>query len=141
MPTYEYPRPALTADVVLLRGAPDTREVLLVKRRFDPFAGRWALPGGFLEEWEPAEDAARRELAEETGVAWEGSLGFVGIFGKRGRDPRGWTVAAVYLADMGDGQVDVRAGDDAGEVAWFGIGDVPPLAFDHDEVLQTALEK
>ncbi|MBN2404945.1 MAG: NUDIX hydrolase [Coriobacteriia bacterium] len=138
MPEYEYPRPALTADVVLLREQAGTREVLLIQRRFDPFAGQWALPGGFVDEWELAEGAARRELAEETGVVWDGPLSLVGIFGKRGRDPRGWTVSAVYLAVLGEKEVSPSAGDDAGEVGWFDVAELPSLAFDHDEVLQAA---
>ncbi|MDO9556310.1 MAG: NUDIX hydrolase [Coriobacteriia bacterium] len=139
MPDYEYPRPALTADAVVLRGVAGAREVLLIRRCFDPFAGCWALPGGFLDEWELAEDAARRELAEETGVVWSGPLSLVGVFGKRDRDPRGWTVSAVYLADLGESDVVVRAGDDAGEARWFPVGALPPLAFDHDDVMAVAL--
>lgn len=139
MPTYEYPRPALTADVVLLRGATKAREVLPIRRRFDPFAGLWALPGGFLDAWELPEDAARRELAEETGIVWEGPLVLVGIFGKRDRDPRGWTVSAVYLADLDGRDVTPYAGDDAGEVRWFPADALPVLAFDHEEVMAMAL--
>lgn len=139
MPSYEYPRPALTADIVVLRGPSHAREVLLIERRFDPFAGSWALPGGFLDEWELAEHAARRELAEETGIVWGGEMCLVGVFGKRGRDPRGWTVSVVYLVDAGDSVPAVRAGDDAAEARWFAIGALPPLAFDHDEVLAHAL--
>jgi len=138
MPEYEYPRPALTADVVLVRDDAGAREVLLIKRRFEPFAGRWALPGGFVDEGEVPEAAARRELAEETGVIWEGSLTLVGVFGRPGRDPRGWTVSAVYLADVGGVSVDARAGDDAAETAWFPLDRLPSLAFDHDEVLAEA---
>ena len=138
MPVYEYPRPALTADVVLVRGAAEAREVLLIRRRFDPFAGRWALPGGFVDEYELPETAARRELAEETGVVWEEPLALVGIFGRPGRDPRGWTVSAVYLAQAGDAPLEVRAGDDAGDAAWFSPDDLPPLAFDHDEIMVEA---
>jgi 8-oxo-dGTP diphosphatase len=139
MVTYEYPRPALTADVVALRGACNAREVLLIRRRFDPFAGQWALPGGFVDEWELAEDAARRELAEETGITWDGPMTLVGVFGKQGRDPRGWTVSVVYVADTGVGDLELSAGDDAGEVGWFPVDELVSLAFDHDEVVAAAL--
>ncbi|MDZ4655827.1 MAG: NUDIX hydrolase [Coriobacteriia bacterium] len=139
MSTYEYPRPAFTADVVVFRDVNGVRKVLLIQRRFEPFAGMWALPGGFLDEWELPEDAARRELAEETGIVWDGPLVLVGIFGKRDRDPRGWTVSAVYVAELGERRVDVQAGDDAGEVRWFPADALPVLAFDHEEVMAMAL--
>lgn len=138
MHTYDYPMPALTADVVLLRGNPRA-SVLLVRRGGEPYLGRWALPGGFLNEYELPEDAARRELAEETGVAWEGPLVLVDVFGRRGRDPRGWTVTVAYLAEAGEAELELSAGDDAAEARWFGLDDLPGLAFDHDEILARAL--
>lgn len=136
--SYPYPRPALTADVVALRGAASSREVLLICRRHDPFAGLWALPGGFVDEWESPEDAARRELAEETGVAWLGPLTLVGVYGKKGRDPRGWTVACAYLA-RAEGEWQLTPGDDAAEAAWFPASALPELAFDHREIIGDAL--
>ena len=138
MHTYEYPRPALTADIIAVRGEAPTHEVLLIQRRYDPFAGQWALPGGFVDEYELPVDAARRELAEETGVAWDGELTLVGVFGKKGRDPRGWTVATAFLAIV-DREVRVEAADDAAEARWFPVDGLPPLAFDHGEIIAAGL--
>ncbi len=142
MPTYEYPRPALTVDAVVLRGSAEDREVLLVRRGQEPYRGRWALPGGFVDEDEPLEAAARRELAEETGlVAEDRPLRQVGAFGDPGRDPRGWTVGVAFLLESDDpADAEVRGGDDAEEAAWHRLDALPPLAFDHDRIVAAALE-
>ncbi len=138
--TYEYARPALTVDTVVFTGPPSARKVLLVKRGTEPFLGCWALPGGFVDEGERPVEAARRELAEETGLIWEGPLVPVGTWGDPGRDPRGWTVSAVYLADIGLSELTVVGGDDAAEAAWCFADDLPgKLAFDHDEIIAAAL--
>jgi len=137
MPHYDFHRPALTADVVAIAGTAAPR-VLLIRRGHDPFVGQWALPGGFVDEWERPEDAARRELAEETGLAYTGPLAIVGVYGEPGRDPRGWTVSAVYLALLED-EAAVDGGDDAAEAAWFGADALPPLAFDHQLIIADAL--
>jgi 8-oxo-dGTP diphosphatase len=136
---YDFARPALTTDVVVLRGTSDSREVLLVLRAREPYAGRWALPGGFVDEGERLEDAARRELLEETSVAPAGPLTPVGAYGDPGRDPRGWTVSVVFLARV-EGDVSARGGDDAAEAAWFAEDSLPPLAFDHDGIVRDGLE-
>jgi 8-oxo-dGTP diphosphatase len=137
---YEYPRPAFTSDTVVVAGDPRRRCVLLVRRGDAPFAGLWALPGGFVDEGERPEDAARRELAEETGLRWDGLLREVGTFGDPGRDPRGWTVSAVYLAEISGAPPAVLGDDDAVDAAWFPINELPvPLAFDHESVLAAAL--
>ena len=138
--TYQYPRPALTADTVALRDAGGVLEVLLIQRRHDPFAGQWALPGGFVDEYESPAEAARRELAEETGVAWEGELTLVGVFSKRGRDPRGWTVACGFVAMLDTPDVDLVPADDAADARWFPVVALPPVAFDHHEIVAAALE-
>ncbi len=128
----------MTGDVVAVRTVEGRREVLLVRRGRPPFLGDWALPGGFLDPFEPPEDAARRELAEETGLGWAGDLVPLGAFGREGRDPRGWTVAVAYLAVLEDPDVAVSGGDDADEAAWWPLDEPPPLAFDHDEILEAA---
>lgn len=141
MPTYEYPRPALTVDAVALRGPAHARELLLIRRGQDPFAGRWALPGGFVDENEPLEHAARRELAEETGLTTTRPFRQVGAFGEPGRDPRGWTVGVAFAVDLGGrAEPAIRGGDDAAEAAWHRLDALPPLAFDHDRIVAVALE-
>jgi 8-oxo-dGTP diphosphatase len=146
--TYEYPRPAVTVDVAVFAEQSGELSVLLVERKHDPFAGRWALPGGFVEENEALEHAARRELEEETGLTVE-TLTQVGAFGAPGRDPRGHTVSVAFVTHVDRDQGKVTAGDDAAKAEWFrwselrlsGKGDGVPLAFDHDEVLRQARAK
>lgn len=138
--TYDYPRPAFTVDAVVFCGPAEARKILLIKRASEPHKDRWALPGGFVDEGERPVEAARRELAEETGVIWEGPLVPVGAFGDPDRDPRGWTVTAAYLAEMGLEPPLVVPGDDAAEARWFFADDLPsPLAFDHDEIVLAAI--
>lgn len=134
--SYEYPRPALTADIVVVTREPRPR-VLLIRRRHDPFAGSWSLPGGFVNEGERISDAARRELAEETGVV-QTDLEQLYTAGDPGRDPRGWTVTVAYLARVNPGEVKAVAADDAEAVSWFPLDDLPPLAFDHAMILGRA---
>lgn len=134
-----HPRPALTVDLVVTTRE-DPPRVLLIRRRHDPFAGRWALPGGFVDENEPLEDAARRELREETGID-AAELTQVGAFGDPGRDPRGWTVTVAYLAIVDPSIVQPMAGDDAAEAKWFPWDQLPDLAFDHDKILLAAQKK
>ena len=139
MHTYEYPRPALTVDVVALAGVGDAMSVLLVRRGQEPFRGRWALPGGFVDEYEPLEDAARRELSEETGLTADTPLRQVGTFGDPGRDPRGWTVSVALLLELPGEAPAVAGADDADEAAWHRLDALPPLAFDHDRIVAAAL--
>lgn len=141
MPSYEHPRPALSTDVVVLVGPPASRRVLLVRRNQEPFKGRWALPGGFVNESEPLDVAARRELAEETGLVVRETFEQVGTFGNPGRDPRGWTVSVVFGVVLPGSPPAVRGGDDAAEAAWHALDKTPPLAFDHDEVLASAVRR
>jgi 8-oxo-dGTP diphosphatase len=133
---YDYPRPALTVDLVIVSRT-NPPQVLLIRRRHAPFAGKWALPGGFVDEGESLEDAARRELLEETGVAVK-ELEQLYTFGDPGRDPRGWTIAVAYLARVDPATVKLRAADDAEEVGWHSLSKPPPLAFDHAKILACA---
>jgi len=138
--SYEYPRPALTVDLVIVTREARAR-VLLIRRRREPFAGSWAMPGGFVDENERLADAARRELEEETGlrVSVENTnLEQMYTAGDPGRDPRGWTVSVVYLARLNAADVKPVAGDDAAEVGWFPLDDLPALAFDHAMILARA---
>jgi 8-oxo-dGTP diphosphatase len=126
-------KPALTTDVAAIAPAGDGHSVLLIRRANDPFVGRWALPGGFLEPRELLEHGARRELREETGLE-VGALEQLGAYDTPGRDPRGWIISVVYIARV-DAELPVAGADDAADARWFGMGELPPLAFDHDRVL------
>ena len=134
--SYEYPRPAVTVDVVLA-----TREVrprvLLIQRKKDPFAGSWALPGGFVEENEKLADAARRELKEETSLD-VADIEQLHTAGDPGRDPRGWTISVAYLARVNANELKPIAADDAEAVAWYPLDKLPKLAFDHAMILARA---
>lgn len=134
--TYDYPRPALTVDLVLVSREARPR-VLLIRRGNEPFAGAWALPGGFVNEGESLADAARRELHEETGVT-VGDLEQLYTAGDPGRDPRGWTVSVAYLVRVNIETLTPRAGDDAAAVGWHRLDKLPPLAFDHGMILGRA---
>lgn len=136
--TYPFPRPALTVDVALFSAQSERLRVLLIKRGRAPFDGRWALPGGFVDEHEDLPAAALRELVEETGL--EAALGpQLGAYGAPGRDPRGHTVSVVYLAWSAAGPVPVQGHDDAVDARWHDARRPPPLAFDHAHVLRDAV--
>ena len=138
---YEYPRPAVSVDAVLLAGPPAHPHVLLIRRASDPFAGAWALPGGFVDEGERLEDAMRRELGEETGLVFNGPLVQAGAYGDPGRDPRGWTVSVAFGGRLGDDLPDVVGGDDAADAAWHPVDALPELAFDHAIIVAEALAR
>jgi 8-oxo-dGTP diphosphatase len=133
---YDYPRPCVTVDIVLLTRDPTPR-VLLIRRKRDPFAGAWALPGGFIEMDETLEQSARRELREETGIA-VGPLVQLYTFGDLGRDPRGRTISVAYLGRVDAAALTPVAADDAAEVDWFALDALPALAFDHDRIIAHA---
>jgi 8-oxo-dGTP diphosphatase len=135
---YDFPRPALTVDIVLFRETPAGWKILLIRRKVDPFAGSWALPGGFVDEMEPLEKAAQRELREETGLEAP-SLVQMRTYGDPGRDPRGHTVSVVYVG-IDDEERSPRAADDAAEAAWLPAQELPPMAFDHDRIVREAVE-
>jgi 8-oxo-dGTP diphosphatase len=140
VPTYEYPRPALSVDCAVFGLSERGLEVLLIQRDSSPFEGAWALPGGFVRENEGLEDAARRELREETGLA-EVFLEQLYTFGAIGRDPRGHVVSVAWVALVNVRDHAVSAATDARDAAFFPIGDLPELAFDHDEILALAEER
>ena len=138
--TYEYPRPALTVDCVVFGMDEGDLKVLLIKRGVEPFAGKWALPGGFVRMDEALDDAARRELEEEAGIR-PSHLEQLYTFGEPGRDPRGRVVTVAYFALVKLTDHRVHASTDAREAAWFSVWDTPKLAFDHADILGTALQR
>jgi 8-oxo-dGTP diphosphatase len=163
--TYDYPRPAVAADLVILglgelaldqsglrtrrraRAAvarPDSSSryglsLLLIRRRHAPFANAWALPGGFVEPDEDLEPAAARELNEETGLS-KVHLHQLRAFGRPGRDPRGRVISIVHFGFVERTRARVQAASDAAEVGWFSLAGLPPLAFDHGEIIASARE-
>jgi 8-oxo-dGTP diphosphatase len=131
----------VTVDAVVFAVSPGKTEVLLVRRKNEPFKGQWAVPGGFVEMDEELEDAVARELAEETALTGI-RLEQLRTFGKCGRDPRGRQISIAFTGTVTEGQDRVRAGDDAAEVGWFNIAKLPEkLAFDHDEMIQAGIER
>lgn len=137
---YDYPRPAVTVDLAVFRLDPEGLRILMIRRKQDPFAGSWAFPGGFVEIEEMFEDAARRELLEETGFAATGPLGFVGVYGDPGRDPRGRTISMVYATAVARSWKKVAGGDDAAAAEWLDPWTLRDLAFDHDTILGDSLD-
>lgn len=138
---YEWPRPMVTTDALIFDISGKQPKVLLVKRGHEPYKGRWAVPGGFIEIDEELEAAAARELAEETGLKGI-TLEQLHTFGTIGRDPRGRMITIVFMGLITEGQDRIKAGDDAAEAQWFDIDQLPEnLAFDHSEVLKLAVRK
>jgi 8-oxo-dGTP diphosphatase len=137
---YDYPRPAVTVDLAAFALLGAGLRVLLIRRKHEPFAGRWAFPGGFLEIDEPIEAAARRELREETGFDVRGPVELIGVFGAPGRDPRGRTISLAHAAAVRGRWPQIQGADDAAEAAWLDPGSVRDLAFDHDAILARALD-
>lgn len=138
--SYEYPRGALTVDCVVF-GLDDVElKVMLIQRGQEPYLGMWALPGGFVRVAETLDEAARRELEEETGLH-QVFLEQLYTFGEVHRDPRERVVSVAYYALVKLSDHRVQAATDAREAAWFGVHDVPSLAFDHAGILQMGLER
>ena len=130
----EYKSPKLAADGIILENG----KILLIKRRNEPFKGKWALPGGFVEYGEKVEDAAVREVFEETGLNTK-IMDLVGIYSDPNRDPRGHVVSAVFLLKVLDG--DLKGGDDAVDAKFFDLDQLPELSFDHDLVIKDVLKR
>jgi 8-oxo-dGTP diphosphatase len=135
--TYEYPRPSVSADIVVVDLK--KRSLLLIRRKKDPFAGGWALPGGFMDMDESAADAAIRELKEETGLDVS-RVQQIGAYSEVDRDPRGRVVTVAFYATASESD-DFAAADDAEDAKWFSIDDLPELAFDHGNILADCFAK
>ena len=127
----------MTADCVVITKE-DTPQVLLIQRGFEPFKGCWALPGGFMNMDETTEQCAIRELEEETGLKIS-DVRQIGAFSKIDRDPRGRTITVAYLAIV-DAPLEVKGLDDAAKAQWFLLSALPPLAFDHADILREAIK-
>ena len=156
--TYKYPRPAVTADCVVMtndglralvsaseqvrtgdqRSGMAVPQVLLIERGADPYKGSWAFPGGFMNMDETTEQCAIRELEEETGLRVS-KIQQIGTYSKVDRDPRGRTITVAYLAII-DAPVAVIGLDDAAKARWWPVDALPPLAFDHDEIMRDAIK-
>lgn len=138
--TYEFPRPALTVDAVVFGLDDEDLKVLLIRRDLPPFEGNWALPGGFVRVGESLEDSVRRELQEETGIE-QVFLEQLYTFGTVDRDPRERVVTVAYYALVKLSDHRIKAATDARDAAWFVVSEARGLAFDHDRILATALER
>ena len=135
---YEYPRPAVTADCVVITKETEPK-VLLIQRGNEPFKGQWAFPGGFMNMDETAEQCAIRELEEETGLKVT-EIRQIGAYSKVDRDPRGRTVTVAYLAII-DKVEAVKGLDDAAKAQWFSLSSLPKLAFDHEDIMNNVIKK
>jgi len=134
--TYKYPRPAVTADCVVMTNEP-LPKVLLIQRGANPFKGAWAFPGGFMNMDETTEQCAIRELEEETGLRVS-EVRQIGAYSKVDRDPRGRTITVAYLALI-DTPDAVSGQDDAAKAEWWLLSELPHLAFDHYDIMQDAM--
>ena len=137
---YDHPHPAVTVDAVVFGVNADTLKVLLIRRGEAPFAGSWALPGGFVGPDEDLDTAARRELVEEAGVDI-GYLEQLYTFGAPGRDPRERVITVAYFALVNLSAHHLKAGTDAVDAAWFPIAELPECAFDHATILKAAVDR
>lgn len=133
--TYKYPRPAVTADCVVMTKE-SVPQVLLIERGADPYKGCWAFPGGFMNMDETTEQCAIRELEEETGMKVS-ELQQIGAYSKVDRDPRGRTITVAYLVTVNH-PIAVTGQDDAAKAQWFPIDALPQLAFDHEDIMRDA---
>jgi len=135
--TYKYPRPAVTADCIVITKETEPK-VLLIQRGNEPYKGCWAFPGGFMGMDETTEECAIRELEEETGLVVS-HVQQIGAYSKVDRDPRGRTITIAYLALI-DSPVPIKGQDDAASAQWFPLSTLPPLAFDHAEIMRDAVK-
>ncbi|MEW5870084.1 MAG: NUDIX domain-containing protein [Chloroflexota bacterium] len=141
MVTYAHPRPALTIDVVIFTLRENRLHALLIQRAEQPFVGMWALPGGFVRMEESLEEAALRELQEETGLK-QAYLEQLYTYGEVQRDPRGRVVTVAYFALIpADAPIRAEGGSDASQASWYPVDELPQLAFDHAEIIAYALRR
>ncbi|TFG47435.1 MAG: NUDIX hydrolase [Anaerolineales bacterium] len=139
--TYKHPRPSAAVDITVFRIKKGKYQVLLIQRSQEPFLGSYALPGGFMEMEETLEDAARRELSEETGLENQ-QLIQVQTFSDPGRDPRDRVISTCFGVVLKESdQIQIQAGSDAEDIRWFDLEDLPGLAFDHLQIILTAAKK
>jgi len=136
----DFKQPSVTTDLVIFTIKDNSLKVLLVKRDAEPFKGSWALPGGFVRIDESLEDAAKRELEEETGVK-DVYLEQLFSFGNPKRDPRGRVITITYMALVNSGNIKLKATTDVSDAKWFSIKKIPQLAFDHKKILNYALQR
>jgi len=137
---HNFPKPSVTVDMVIYTIHEDDLKVLLVKRGIEPFKDKWALPGGFVRIEESLEDAAKRELQEETGVK-DVYLEQLYSFGEPKRDPRGRVITISYIALVNSENVTLKSTTDVSKVQWFSIKKIPSLAFDHKKILEYSLKR
>lgn len=141
---YEHPRPALTTDAVVFGYERDSQElsILLVERKKEPYQGKYAFPGGFVDPEEKVEDACHRELKEETGIEL-GKLKEFGVFSDPERDPRGRVISIAFLGLVDRSDHQPQGGDDASSADWAPLDELDPstLAFDHEQMLERAIQE
>ncbi|KAA3616596.1 MAG: NUDIX hydrolase [Calditrichaeota bacterium] len=138
--TYDFPRPSVTVDCIVFGLDNKELKVVLIQRKTSPFIDSWALPGGFIGENEALDKAAKRELAEETGLK-NIFLEQLFTFGDPGRDPRGHTITVAYFGLVSLNEHNPRAASDAKKAGWFSVNKLPELVFDHAAILKMALER
>ena len=129
-----YKNPSITADGILLKD----KQILLVQRKNEPFKGKWALPGGFVEYGEKTEDTVAREVFEETGLKTK-ICGLAGVYSDPERDPRGHTITIAYVLEIIGGTL--KASDDASDVKFFKVNKLPALSFDHETIINDAVQR
>lgn len=135
--TYRHPRPSVTTDVLVFSIREHRLHVLLIKRGIDPFAGQWAIPGGFLKMDEDLETCAARELREETGLSELSGLPLTQFrtYGSVDRDPRGRVISVAFVTLVPPDHLTVKGMSDASDAQWFAFDALPALAFDHAQIL------
>lgn len=137
---YEYPHPAVTTDIVIFTIRDKQLKLLQIMRGGEPYKGKWALPGGFVQLDEDLESGARRELSEETGISGV-YLEQLYTFGSVDRDPRERVITVAYYALIPSDKIELRAATDAEAVGWFSMDELPKLAFDHKKIVDMAHER